>query len=168
MGLQQDLKSWDGKSKDDIETVFFHHQHDPDLVANLILHLSDHTLQAAASWLLKRYLESGQKLNQKQIKTIYSRLPLLEHWQAKLHILQCMSYMPIDKETIDCVYPFLRTHLTDDNKFVRAWSYHGFYELARQHPEYYDETRQYFDMALQDEAPSVRARIRNIFKQGFL
>ena len=167
MDLQQDIKCWDGKSKDDIETIFFRHQHEPDFVTNLILYLNDLTLQAAASWLLKRYLESGKQIHQKQIKTIYLQLPQLAHWQAKLHILQCMSHLPIDSESKDSIYPFVRRHLSDDNKFVRAWSYHGMYELARQHPEYHNETQQYFDMALHDEAPSVRARIRNLLKQGY-
>ncbi len=57
--------------------------------------------------------------------------------------------------------------LTDHNKFVRAWSYNGFFELSRQHSEYLDETKQFFQMTMRDEAPSVKARIRNIMKTGF-
>jgi hypothetical protein len=29
------------------------------------------------------------------------------------------------------------------------------------------ETKQFFEMAMRDEAPSVKARIRNIAKKGF-
>jgi len=59
---------------------------------------------------------------------------------------------------------FLRVCLLDNNKFVRAWAYKGFYELAVQYPK---ETRQFFEMAMRDEAPSVKSRIRNIMKKGF-
>ena len=82
-------------------------------------------------------------------------------------MLQCIPFMPIAKKNINVVYNFLRWTLTDQNKFVRAWSYNGFYELSKQHPEYLDETKQYFEMAMRDEAPSVKARIRNILKKGF-
>ena len=62
---------------------------------------------------------------------------------------------------------FLRNCLVDNNKFVRAWAYNGFYELAVQYPEYEKETKQFFEMAMRDEAPSVKSRIRNIMKKGF-
>ncbi|MEW8322573.1 MAG: hypothetical protein AB2606_07985 [Candidatus Thiodiazotropha taylori] len=65
------------------------------------------------------------------------------------------------------VSAFLRECLTSSNKFVRAWSYNGFYELAIQHPQYQQETKVFFEMAMRDKAPSVKARIRNIMKRGF-
>ncbi len=61
----------------------------------------------------------------------------------------------------------MRKCLEDDNKFVRAWAYNGFYELAKQYPEYRTEAGQLFEMALRDEAASVKARVRNVMKQGF-
>ncbi|WP_286235611.1 hypothetical protein [Thalassotalea sediminis] len=74
--------------------------------------------------------------------------------------------MSITNEESSNVYKFLRQTLTDQNNFVRAWSYNGFYELSRQHSMYKDETEQYFEMAMRDEAPSVKARIRNIMKKN--
>ena len=35
------------------------------------------------------------------------------------------------------------------------------YEVSIQYPEYKKETKEFFEMALRDEAPSVKARIRN-------
>jgi 3-methyladenine DNA glycosylase AlkC len=80
-------------------------------------------------------------------------------------VLQSIPFMAIDDTNTNNVYNFLRTNLTDQNKFVRVWSYNGFHELSRQHPEYLEETQQYFEMAMRDEAPSVKARIRNIMKK---
>jgi len=65
------------------------------------------------------------------------------------------------------VEAFLKKCLVDDNKFIRAWAYNGFYELSVQYPEHKDETKQFFEMAMRDEAPSVKSRIRNIMKKGF-
>ncbi len=62
---------------------------------------------------------------------------------------------------------FLRKCLTDENKFVRAWAYNGFYELSMPHSDYIAQTKQFLEMAMRDEAPSVKARIRNIMKKGF-
>ena len=59
----------------------------------------------------------------------------------------------------------MRHNLTATNKFVRAWSYNGLYELARRDPVYLPEVEQIFELALRDEAPSVKARIRNLQKE---
>ncbi len=60
------------------------------------------------------------------------------------------------------VVTFLRVGLQDKNKFVRAWSYSGFYLLGQQYPEYQDEAKAYIVAAMQDEAPSVQARLRQL------
>ncbi len=75
--------------------------------------------------------------------------------------------MPIAKGEKKKIEVFLRQCLTDGNKFVRAWAYNGFYEISVQYPEYKKETKLFFEMAMRDEAPSVKARIRNIMKKGF-
>ena len=54
--------------------------------------------------------------------------------------------------------------LNDDNKFVRAWSYNGLFVLADQYPEFRIEVIHQLKRAREEEAASVRARIRNIFK----
>ncbi|VAW46017.1 hypothetical protein MNBD_GAMMA04-800, partial [hydrothermal vent metagenome] len=46
------------------------------------------------------------------------------------------------------------------------WAYNGFNELSVQYNEYRKETEAFFEMAMRDEAPSVRSRIRNILKQN--
>jgi hypothetical protein len=75
--------------------------------------------------------------------------------------------MPIgDADRIE-VETFLRQTLNDSNKFVRAWSYNGFYQLARHFPQYREEAEAIFEMALRDEAASVKARVRNIIRAGF-
>ena len=58
--------------------------------------------------------------------------------------------------------------MVENNKLVRAWAYNGFYEISRQYPEYKEETKKLFAMAMKDEAPSVKARIRNIMRTGFV
>jgi hypothetical protein len=166
MSLEQELSSWDKKSALDIQAIYDSY-HTQSNFAETIIKLSlTGTHEKGATWLLKLWLESGNMLAKSQISKIYKSLKQLEHWEAKLHVLQAIPFMAIDDTNKNNVYNFLRTNLTDQNKFVRAWSYNGFHELSRQHPEYLEETQQYFEMAMRDEAPSVKARIRNIMKKG--
>lgn len=60
---------------------------------------------------------------------------------------------------------YLNVCLEHDNKFVRAWAYIGKFELSVQYKEYKLETMVLLEAALQNEAASVRARIRNIMKK---
>jgi hypothetical protein len=112
-------------------------------------------------------LDGGQKLDANKSWALFKLLPKLERWESKLHILQCLPYIQISSAAKENVEVFLRRCLIDDNKFVRAWAYNGFYEISLQYPEYKEETKQFFEMAMRDEAPSVKARIRNIMTKGF-
>jgi hypothetical protein len=167
MSIKEDLVNWDGKSADDISAIYNRHLHEPSLISDIIKLIEHVPFQKGATWLLKRYFEDGRKLKQKDVDRIYRLLPRLKHWETKLHILQCFPYMPIAKTKKIEVESFLRDCLVDTNKFIRAWAYNGFYELSVQYQEYKVETKQFFDMALRDEAPSVKARVRNIIRRGF-
>lgn len=167
MGIEQDIAQWDGKSAADIDTVYQRHCRRAEFARTLIKLLKPESAQKGATWLLKKYLDSGGELQQRDIDRVYKLLPDLVHWESKLHMLQAMPFMPIQETALDTVETFLRQCLAGDNKFVRAWAYGGFYELARQHPQYTAQTRQLFAMAMKDEAASVKARIRNLIKKGW-
>ena len=161
----QILKNWDGKSADDITAIYFDYCETPDFTNTIINLMQDTDLQNGAAWLLKKHLELGETLTTSQVEKIYTFLTKLSHWEAQLHILQSIPYLPISTKQKNFVEFFLRTCLTDKNKFVRAWTYNGFHELASQYPEYQNEVDAMLAEALQKEAASVKARIRNILKQ---
>lgn len=168
MPMEQEIAAWDGKSAAYIQAIYDAHQADDDFSDTLVALSLTKTCEKGATWLLKAWLEAGNRLAQPQVAKLYGPLDQLEHWEAKLHVLQSIPFMAITDAESRYVYHFLRFTLTDQNKFVRAWSYNGLYELSRQHPQYAEETKQFFEMAMIDEAPSVKARIRNIMKKGFL
>ena len=165
--MQKQIAAWDGKSAQGIDAIYQRYCDKATFVSDIIRFLQQVPLQKGASWLLKKYLETGGELNPADIKKIYILLRHIEHWESQLHILQCIPYMPISKGDKTKVELFLRTCLADSNKFVRTWAYNGFYQLAIQYPEYQEETKLFFEMAMRDEAASVKARIRNIMKKGF-
>lgn len=168
MSFKQEIANWDGKSASAIAATYSRYSDDDTFVLKLIAFSLQTDLQKGATWLLKRYLESNRKLTASEIAALFKRLPELEQWEAKLHVLQCIPYMPIQASEKKNVEAFLRRCLVENNKLVRAWAYNGFYEISRQYPEYKEETKKLFATAMKDEAPSVKARIRNIMKAGFV
>lgn len=168
MTLETDIRAWDGKSTDDILAIYRTHQSSNALIENVLSALHDSTTCKGASWILKHHLESGCKISQWQLDRLFSGLDELSSWESRLHILQLLQYVELMGRNKMALERFMRRCLVDNNKFVRAWAYNGFYLLATCFPEYEKEVRHFFEMALHDEAPSVKARIRNIMKQGFL
>nr|MCP4417173.1 hypothetical protein [Chloroflexota bacterium] len=167
MSLEQEIRSWDGKSSTDVDAIYSRHYDDDFFVPNIIQFSEQAVLQKGATWLLKHHLENGQIIEPKETSKIFKLLHKLDNWEAKLHILQCIPFMQIAKTEKEEVAIFLRKCLIDNNKFVRAWAYNGFYEISIQYPEYKKETKQLLETAMRDEAPSVKARIRNILKKDF-
>lgn len=121
-------------------------------------------LQRAATWLLKRHLEAGNSLSPGGSRVILDALPDQEHWESKLHVLQCLPYLEIPEDQSAGLERFLDSCLESDNKFVRAWAYNGFNELSLRFPRYREEVKLMLARAGESEAASVRARIRNILK----
>jgi len=167
MTIQDEMAAWDGKSAHDIGKIYNGFNKQTGFPGNVIALMAQANCQKAASWLLKHHLENDNKISQLETKSIFKLLNTLDHWESKLHVLQSLPFLNIPNAYKTALEQFLRECLTETNKFVRAWAYNGFYELAKQYPEYEEETRLFFDMAMRDEAPSVRARIRNLLKQGF-
>lgn len=64
------------------------------------------------------------------------------------------------------VEQLLRKCLIVENKFVKAWAYNRLCTLSKQHSEYGEETKQFLEVAMKDEEPSVKAKIRNIMKKA--
>ncbi len=168
MSLALEIRQWDEASVAYLQAVYQRHSERAGFVSDVVEFLGDCALQKGASWLLKRYLQAGKPISGADTAMVFGRLHAIEHWQSKLNLLQSLSFMEIGEMQRKSVEAFVRHCLADDNTFVRAWAYDGFYRLAMQYPEYENEVKLFFDMALRDEAPSVKARIRNIMKEGFV
>ena len=167
MNIEKELAAWDNKSADEIKAIFVSHSGEPNFAEKLVSLITKESIQPGATWLLKALLESGTELTTDQIHYVYSSLSSLDHWESKLHVLQSIPYMPINAAQADDLHKFLRATIADPNKFVRAWAYNGLFHLASQHPEYIEEAKQFFDLAMIEEAASVKARVRKVMKKGF-
>ena len=167
MTIEKELVCWDGKSADGIRSIYDRHAQQPTFLPQLIKYARARSLQKGATWLLKQHSQKNTALSKREVQSILQLIPVLDGWEAKLHLLQCLPHLKITTELSKTVESFVRECIANDNKFVRAWGYGGFYELARQHPTYQDEAMQLIEAAKRDEPPSVQARIRRVLAKGF-
>lgn len=166
---EKTLAAWDGRSTQVLVQLYQAMAAREDFLPALIQALQNEEMQRAASWLLKHSLEQGHRLSPAQIEQVYNAAPLLVDWESKLHLLQSMPYMPISQKQKQMLMEFVEDNLGAQNKFLRAWSYQGYYEIVGRDkaPDEIDAAFiQLLQNALEREAPSVKARIRAILKQA--
>ena len=162
--LSEEIASWDGKSAAVLQSTYERHGAEEGFVATILAHLSGVEFQRAATWLLKKHLEVGNPLSVAGCRAVFGRLSVQEHWESKLHILQCLPYLDIPEDDIVGLERFLDACLDSERKFVRAWAYNGFNELALRFPRYREKVDGMLARAAESESASVRARIRNMRK----
>ncbi|WP_299769646.1 hypothetical protein [uncultured Pseudoteredinibacter sp.] len=166
------LDRWDGKSVEALEGLYRNYSANDDF-AKVLEDWADSVstsikLQNALSHLLKQHCDNGYIVLAKQSHSILSVLENEPHWQTLLHILQSFKSFELVEEYRDSWERILKSALSCENKFVRAWSYYAWALFADHFPRYGPEVNDYIEMALRDEAPSVKARIRQMQKQGLI
>ena len=110
--------------------------------------------------MLRRYAGDGAALSQKQTEQALSVLTGGGHWEARLHVLQMMGDLTVPARQVEQLWPALIEQRKDANKFIRAWSYYGLAVVADRHPSYRGRALALLAAAEQEEAASVRARVR--------
>ena len=166
MSIREELESFDGKHTDVLDRILSRHRRTNSLIESLVLLMADQqpSVQTGATWLLKRLAENDVEFKKEHLIALFGSLSELTYWLSKLHVCQMLQYVVIPRGSERNVAWFLERNLYDGNKFLRAWSYNGFYELARQHNEYFDYAIEQIERGETDKAASVKARIRNIRK----
>lgn len=158
----QALLDFDGKSTGVLERFAANHQPEPKLVADLCDFAAgeDQNVQAAATWLLKRFAVTGADLSPVQTEMLLRLLLEETTWLSRIHVLQMMDSFVLPSKLAAPLLESLIAQASGDNTFVRAWSCHGAAVLADQHPACRERVRELLAAAEQDAAPSVRARLR--------
>lgn len=164
MNISSQLNAWQGKSTDELLAIYHSYSDKSELTSALLGLIGElrGTEQTALTWLLKYAWQQGVAVLPGQADSIYSNLFNLRSWQSKLHILQSIEYLVSEQPNYEALERFLRQNLECDNKFVRAWSYDAWYWLCQRQPSLRSEVEDFLTMALRDEAPSVKARVRKL------
>ena len=88
MSIKNEILVWNGKSVDDIESMYSRYHQISGFVSDLVSYLHQKKLQKGATWLLKKHLESDGYIEPKEVKKVYSLLTELVCWESKLHVLR--------------------------------------------------------------------------------
>ena len=156
------LRAWNGKSVDYLRTLRNRCGTGQEIVAFLVSLISDVDVQVAVTWLLKQTADRMCAPVAACGNDIIAQLSQITHWVAQLHILQllhCLSFSESHRLPLE---RFIRDCLVSTNKLVRAWGYGALGLLADAFPQYAEERDLRYIYALEHEAASVRARIRNM------
>jgi hypothetical protein len=169
MNLFSDIATWDKKSVGVIIGIYNRYSAEPEFVEQIVSLTANEKLQSGSTWLLKHYLERHkQPIARHLVEAIYLHLDKLGEWEAKLHVLQCIEYLPVPEIYKKKTELFVLENIDDEVKFVRAWAYSGYYRLAEQYPDLRQRVETLLTDALEnDPAASVKARIRKLLKHGF-
>ncbi|MCG8490407.1 MAG: hypothetical protein MI743_02225 [Sneathiellales bacterium] len=161
--LKKALENRDNKSTEELEALYSEFSIHSGFLSSLITFSQSRDLQKEATWLLKYYLEKNRKKSASFPYQDYSRcISALDHWEARLHVLQSLDFFPKEFLLKEDLLPLLREGIRSENKFLRAWSYYGFALLASAHHDLLQETRDILEFANKTEtAGSINARLKH-------
>ena len=162
MNLRQQLESCDSSSAKELKDLYGRIAGRPDLATDLAALCSVPETETAASWLIKRHVERGCSPGKEVSKSLLRAFLGMNGWLARLHLLQIFQHMDLPPEFKEPVRNHVLELARDRNKFVRAWSYSALHCIACAYPEYKPETSRLIQLASEKEAPSVKARLRNL------
>lgn len=120
-----------------------------------------------ASWALKHLAAEGWRPSAAQGAELLALLDETEAPMAQLHLLQVLPDLAIPSSRAAALFDRLTALTTSANTFVRAWAFNGLAYLASLHDEYRNAAETRLGVALADEKPSVRARIRRAVEGDF-
>jgi hypothetical protein len=164
--LIQRLQNWDGKHTDYLIAVYRDHLDEDSFFVQLVdLCLTHPETQIPGTWIIKHHYDQKESLDDDLMNHLLREGNQFSDWETRLHLLQILPKVKMEQETVPYVEEWVRKGLKDDNKFVRAWSYQGLYEVAKHIPEMKKELRLLCEDALQLESASVQARVRKVVKQ---
>ena len=161
MSLHADLAAWDAKSAEIIARIYDEHAGRVGFESELEELLDDAEIERGVTWLIKRHMErAGGKLPVNLGKALLARANAMQHWEARLHVLQCLPMLELASGQERPCELFLSSCIRGENKFVRAWAYGGYCILATRFPAHRPAVRTLLERGLETEAASVKARIR--------
>jgi len=157
------LGSYDGKRVAPFRAITDQLAIRPDaleVVISIIESDSPHS-HVGGTWILKRLLELGLEPDDTLSIRVTQWLEKCSEKDARLHLLQTIDIIEIQKECHKQLYEIARALTKDKNTLVRAWAYNALGVIALQNSTYQTKTLAQFHKALETESPAVKARIRN-------
>lgn len=164
--LVKAFEAWDGKHRDYLQELYEKNITQANFFKDLVeIYLQRTDLQIVSSWLIKHQYDLKKTIPQELIDQVLEACYEVEHWEAKLHILQLLPHWVIKEDLLLTVDDFVRKCLEDKNKFIRAWAFEGMFVVSRYIPEYIPELKVLCQHALDNESAAIKSKVRHILKK---
>ena len=161
--LNSKLKLWDGVHIEYLAELYGANSSRLEFFENLVtICVNEQDLQKTATWLIKHHYDNGQTLPKQLTERLLTSCKTVKNWEAKLHLLQLLPYFKLTNKSIILTEDFIRKCLEDNNKFVRAWAYNGFYELTKYIPELREELEFVCQRAMETESAAIKSKVKKI------
>lgn len=167
MSLLAKLRSFDGKHTAVLEQLSDTLPRNIDSVAQLLM-IAEHDdtkMQVAATWLLKQWHEEGVPEIAIAVADLIQIAKDATYWEVRLHLLQLLASIHIPASSMPTLRKLLPGLMADENKFVRAWAISVFAAMGDQNDSLRKKVGSVLVDAENDEAASVRARVRQLRKK---
>ena len=160
--LEFEIEACKPASVGELESIHERYGNHPDHPNQLILLVRSGNSQVEATWLIKKWLENQPKPNAELSAELLELLTLSTDWLARLHLLQCIRFLELSQAPISELRPAILALVESPNKLIRAWAFDGLFRLAQlNHPDTAADMAK-ISVAMEDESPAVRARLRNL------
>lgn len=164
--LVEFLKQWNGKQTGLLSSIYHENVHNPKFWEELLeIYLNYPDLENATTWLFKHQLDTKRELEVSIVNQLLLRANNVMHWEAQLHLLQIIPSVTLDSTVLESVEQLIRKGLESKNKFVRAWSYTGMYELSFHWPTLKNELLFLCNKGIETESASVKVRIKKVLQK---
>lgn len=167
MNLITALSGFDGKQTSTLERIDASLPRDEASLSGLLeaSRTEEDVVQVGATWLLKRWHDDGERIIEESATQLVDVLGEMTEWGAQLHLLQVLSDLPLSASDCATLLRLLPGLHVSDNKFVRAWSYSVLAAVGDSRVDLRREVSATLERAEEDEAASVRARLRQLRKR---
>lgn len=160
------LLTWEGKRSDYLTTIYEDYINEEAFFEYLVkMTVEGEDVQVASTWLIKHHYDHKNALNGQLIHQILENCDVLQHWGAKLHILQIFPKIQFPKRLLPILETFVKEQLEAQNKFVRAAAYQAFFELSKSLPELKIDLKKRCELAMETESASIKVKLRRILKK---
>lgn len=162
--LREELCAYDGRSPTLLSEISVRYRGQTGFQSDLVTLAFDEvpTIADGATWILKAELEDGCVLPPQDVERLAERLNEVKAWQAQLHICQLIRYLKVPEKSEQSFETWLETMLDARRPFLRAWSVDAYCRLCGGNSQ---KTMSLLDRMKEDEAASVRARVRNLKRE---
>ncbi|GEM_PF-570356 len=160
------MAKWDRKHADYLIKIYQGHEDDHGFIDQVIsIYLHHSSLEHATTWILKHFIDKGNKLSESKQNLILSKMGELDYWESQLHVLQIIPRMSLTLENAEKIKPIVHGMMHSEKKFVKAAAFEAFLEIVKLFPELKADFSLFCERAIEFESASIRSKVRKVIQQ---